>query len=399
MSKLLELYAKRNQAVGATRAFLDGRRAVSDTLSAEDSATYDRMEAEISALTAEIERESKLSAIENSLRQPTSSPILTTPQNGEKPLSGRATNEYKSAFWNAMKDNATAEIKNVLRIGSDPDGGYLCPDEFEKRLIDGLEEENILRRFANVIQTSSGEKKIPVVASKGTANWLDEGATIAESDNTFNQISIGAWKLGTAIKVSNELINDSVFNIESYIVSEFARRIGAKEEEAFFAGTGTGQPLGLLANTGGAEVGVTTSGAAALTFDDVYDLFHSLKIGYRNKAVFIVNDQTVKNLRKLKDGTGQYLWQPSVAAGTPDTLCGRPVFTSAYMPQIAAGAKTIIFGDLKHYWVADRQGRIFQRLNELYAPNGQIGFLATQRVDGKLILSEAVKCLKQGGGA
>ena len=399
MSKLLELYAKRTQAVGATRAFLDGRRAVSDTLSADDAATYDRMEAEISALTAEIERESKLSAIENSLRQPTSSPILTTPQNGGETKIGRATTEYKSAFWNAMKDNATAEIKNVLRIGSDPDGGYLCPDEFEKRLIDGLEEENILRRFANVIQTSSGEKKIPVVASKGTANWLDEGATIAESDNTFNQISIGAWKLGTAIKVSNELINDSVFDIESYIVSEFARRIGAKEEEAFFAGTGTGQPLGLLANTGGAEVGVTTSGATALTFDDVYDLFHSLKIGYRNKAVFIVNDQTVKALRKLKDGTGQYLWQASVAAGTPDTLCGRPVYTSVYMPQIAAGAKTIIFGDLKYYWVADRQGRIFQRLNELYAPSGQVGFLATQRVDGKLILPEAVKCLKMGGGA
>jgi HK97 family phage major capsid protein len=252
-----------------------------------------------------------------------------------------------------------------------------------------MEDENILRKYANVIQTSSGEKKIPVVASKGTANWLDEGATIAESDNSFNQISIGAWKLGTAIKVSNELINDSVFDIESYIVSEFARRIGAKEEEAFFSGTGTGQPLGLLANSGGAEIGTTTSGANTLTFDDVYDLFHSLKIGYRNKAVFLVNDQTVKALRKLKDGSGQYLWQASLTAGTPDTLCGRPVYTSAYMPQIAAAAKSIMFGDLKHYWIADRQGRVFQRLNELYAPNGQVGFLATQRVDGKLILSEA----------
>jgi len=304
MNKLLELYEKRAKAVAGARAFLDARRAVSDTLSAEDCAAYDKMEADISALTQEIERESKLSAIENSLKQPTTQPIVNAPQTAEKPQSGRASAEYKAAFWNAMRDRADVNVKNVLRIGEDADGGYLCPSEFEKRLLNGLEDENILRRFANIIQTSSGEKKIPVVASKGTANWLDEGETIAESDNQFSQISIGAWKLGTAIKVSNELINDSVFDIESYIVSEFARRIGAKEEEAFFAGTGVGQPLGLLAATGGAEVGTTTSGAT-LNFDDIYDLFHSLKIGYRNKAVFIVNDQTVKNLRKLKDGSGE----------------------------------------------------------------------------------------------
>jgi HK97 family phage major capsid protein len=357
------------------------------------------MEAEISNLTREIERESKLSAIENSLKQPTSSPILNTPNAHLEGKTGRASAEYKTAFWNAMRDKIDVDVKNILRVGTDADGGYLVPDEYEKRLVDGLEEENILRRFANVIQTSSGEKKIPVVASKGSANWIDEGAAIAESDNKFSQITIGAWKLGTAIKVSNELINDSVFDIESYIVGEFARRIGAKVEEAFFTGTGTGQPLGILANTGGAEVGTTTTGATTLTFDDVFDLFHSLKIGYRNKAIFIVNDSTVKNLRKLKDGSGQYLWQASLSAGTPDTLCGRPVYTSAYMPEIGAGKKSILFGDLKHYWIADRQGRIFQRLNELYAPNGQVGYLATQRVDGKLILPEAVKCLQHGGSA
>jgi len=100
-------------------------------------------------------------------------------------------------------------------------------------------------------------------------------------------------------------------------------------------------------------------------------------------------------VRKLKDQTGQYLWQPALTAGTPDTLLGRPVYTSAYMPAVAAGAKSIAFGDFKYYWIADRQGRSFKRLNELYAATGQIGFVGSQRVDGKLTLPETIKVLQQ----
>ena len=126
------------------------------------------------------------------------------------------------------------------------------------------------------------------------------------------------------------------------------------------------------------------------------DLFYSLRTSYRRNAVFIMNDATVKALRKLKTtGGGDYIWQPSVTAGTPDTILNRPVYTSGFMPTLAAGAKTVLFGDLNYYWVADREGRSFKRLNELYAPTGQVGFLASQRVDGKLILPEAVKVLQQ----
>jgi HK97 family phage major capsid protein len=197
------------------------------------------------------------------------------------------------------------------------------------------------------------------------------------------------------IKVSEELLNDSVFNLESYITREFARRIGNKEEEAFFIGDGTGKPTGILNATGGGQVGVTAASATAITLDEVLDLFYSLKAPYRNKAVFVMNDATIKAIRKLKDGNGQYLWQPSVQAGTPDTILNRPLYTSSYVPTIEAGAKTMVFGDFSYYWVADRQGRVFKRLNELYAVTGQVGFIATQRVDGKLILPEAVKVLQQ----
>ena len=111
--------------------------------------------------------------------------------------------------------------------------------------------------------------------------------------------------------------------------------------------------------------------------------------------MWVLNDSTIKAIRKLKDNNGQYLWQPSLAAGTPDMILGRPIKTSAYMPAMAAGAKTIAFGDFSYYWIADRQGRSFKRLNELFAASGQVGFLASQRVDGKMILAEAVKVLVQ----
>ena len=208
-------------------------------------------------------------------------------------------------------------------------------------------------------------------------------------------MSIGAYKLATMIKVSEELLNDGVFDIAAYIATEFARRIGAAEEEAFFTGNGTGKPTGILNATGGAELGVTTAGATAITMDEVMDLFYSLRSPYRRNANFLMNDATVKALRKLKNASGDYIWQPSVTAGAPDTILNRPVYTSAFMPTIAGGAKSILFGDLGYYWVADREGRSFKRLNELYAPTGQVGFLASERVDGKLILPEAVKVLQQ----
>lgn len=182
------------------------------------------------------------------------------------------------------------------------------------------------------------------------------------------------------------------------IAREFARRIGAKEEEAFFIGNGTGKPTGIFNATGGAQDGATTAGAS-ITFDDVMELFYSLRSPYRKKAVWVLNDSTVKALRKLKDGNGNYIWQPSVAAGVPDTILNRPYKTSSYVPEIGAGKKCMAFGDFSYYWIADRSGRTFKRLNELFAMTGQVGFLAMERLDGKLILPEAVKTLKVKSGS
>ena len=379
----------------------DSRRDERGMLSAEDTATYERMEQEIVDLGKEIERDERLEAIGRELNAPTSSPITERPAGAvDEKKKGRASDEYRKAFWNEMRTRhamADPVIRDALQIGTDSEGGYLVPDEYERTLVEALLDENIFRGLASIIRTSSGDRKIPVAATKGTASWIDEEGAYQESDDSFSQITIGAYKLGTMIKVSDELLSDSVFDLEGYIAREFARRIGAKEEEAFFTGDGSGKPLGILAASGGAETGVTAASETAITSDELIDLFYSLRAPYRKKAVWILNDSTIKAIRKLKDANGQYIWQPSLVAGTPDTLLGRPVKTSTYMPAIAAGAKTVMFGDYSYYWIADRQGRTFKRLGELYAPNGQVGFLGSERVDGRLTLPESVKVLVMKG--
>ncbi len=398
---ILELREKRAKAWEAAKAFLDSHRKENGVLSAEDDAAYTKMEQEITDLGKEIARLERQEALDAELNRPVNKPLTGKPggradaDDGED-KAGRASDDYRKNFWNAMRSKAPMPaVTNALQIGTDSEGGYLVPDEYERTLVEALEEENIFRQMAKVIKTSSGDRKIPVVASKGTASWIDEEGAYPESDDSFGQVSIGAYKLGTMIKVSEELLNDSVFDLQSYISREFARRIGAKEEEAFFTGDGKGKPLGVLAATGGAETGVTAASATAVTADELMDLYYSLKSPYRKKSVWVLNDSTIKAIRKLKDNNGQDLWQPSLTAGAPDMILGRPIKTSAYMPAIAAGAKTIAFGDFSYYWIADRQGRSFKRLNELFAATGQVGFLASQRVDGKMILAEAVKVLVQ----
>lgn len=361
------------------------------------------MEQEIVNLGREIERQERLDAMEREMAVPVSTPLTSKPE-AAKPADtkvGRASDAYKKAFWNVTrhKDRITPEMRNALQEGTDSEGGYLVPDEFEKSLVTGLSLAAVIRSHAHVITTSSGLHKIPVVAAHGSAAWIDEEGAYTESDETFGQVQLDAHKVGTVIKVSEELLNDSAFDLEGYIRSEFIRRIGDKEEEAFLNGNGTAKPTGILNTTGGAQVGVTAAGATAITADELIDLYYSLKAPYRKNAVWVLNDSTVKVIRKLKDSNGNYLLQPALKDGEVSTILGRPYFTSEHAPEIAAGAKTVIFGDLSYYWIGDRQGISFRRLNELYAGNGQVGFLASKRLDGKTVLPEAIKVLQQKGTA
>lgn len=402
MSKINELRAQRAKAWEETKSFLDSHRSDKGILSAEDTQTYERMEQEIVDLGHEIERQERMDAMEREMAAPTATPITEKPENKKKDEKlGCASDAYKQAFWNQVrsKDAVSYEVRNALSVGVDTEGGFLCPDTFEKTLVQALEESCAVRNYAHVFTTSSGTHKIPVVSTKGVANWIDEGTAYGESDDVFGSEQIDAHKVGTIIKVSEELLNDSAFDLEAYFRDEFARRIGCKEEEAFIVGDGSKKPTGILNATGGAEIGVTAGSATAITADELIDLYYSLKAPYRKDAIWLLNDSTVRAIRKLKDSNGQYLWQPALRDGEFDTLLGKKIVTSAYVPEIAAGQKTVMFGDFSYYWIGDRKGITFKRLNERYADLGQVGFLCSKRLDAKLILPEAIKVLQMKAGA
>lgn len=376
-----ELMEKRAKAWDEARNFLDSKRNESGLLSEEDGKAYDKMEAEIVALGKEIDRLERQEKLNAELGKPTSSPILSTPN----AKTGRASDEYKNAMLTALRTNFK-QVSNVLQEGVDADGGYLVPVEYDRRLIDVLDEENIVRKLATRI-TTSGEHRINVAATKPAAAWIEEGAALTWGDATFDQILMDAHKLHVAVKVTEELLYDNAFGLENYMLTQFGKALANAEEDAFLNGDGTGKPTGIFNATGGGQIAGTLSGA--VKSDDVIDLVYALKRPYRKNAVFIMNDKTLASLRKLKDNNGAYLWQPSYQAGEPDKILGYTVHTSAYAPENA-----VAFGDFKYYNIGDRGSRSFKQLNELFAGNGMIGFVAKERVDGKLVLPEAVQIMK-----
>ena len=387
MSKILELTEKRAKAWETAKAFLDAKRNADGFVSAEDAATYEKMEADVQNLTAEIERLARQQAIDDKLAQATSTPITMQPNaqmetESAKPFRERAA--YKNAMVDALRTNFR-KVSDVLQEGVDADGGYLVPVEYYNRLIQVLEEENIMRALATKI-TTSGEHKINIAATTPAALWVEEGGALTFGDATFDQKFVDSHKLHVAIKVTEELLYDSAFDLEKYILTQFGKALANAEEDAFLNGDGKGKPYGVFdTTTGGTKAGNL---AADIKADDIFDLIYKLKRPYRKGASFIMNDKTIAQIRKLKDNNGQYLWQPSLVAGEPDQIAGYKVRTSAYAPENA-----ISFGDYSYYNIADRGARSFKTLNELFAGNGMVGFVAKERVDGLLLLPEAVQIL------
>ena len=382
---ILELREARNKAWEGAKAFVESKRDKDGLLSKEDAETYNSMEEKIKNYSKEIERMEAMENMENELNKPVNTPIVNTPSKvdniGEK--TGRASNEYKNAMLNALRSNFR-QVSNVLQEGVDADGGYLVPDEYDTRLIQKLEENNIVRSLSTIIKTS-GEHKINIASTTPAAAWIEEGGTLTFGDSKFDQKILDAHKLHVAVKVTEELLYDNAFGLENFLIDSFGKAIGNAEENAFLNGTGTGQPTGIFATTGGGTyITAKTKGA-----DAIIELVYNLKRPYRKNASFIMNDKMIATIRTYKDQNGAYMWQPSLVQGEPDRLLGFPVYTSQYAPE-----DSIAFGDFSYYNIGDRGVRSFKQLTELFAGNGMIGYVAKERVDGKLVLPEAVQILK-----
>lgn len=293
---------------------------------------------------------------------------------------------YHADFENYLR---TAKVEDSLKEGSDKEGGYLVPNEYHDKLIQKFEDAYVIRKLATVF-TADHNISIPGVSKHGEADWISEGVPYPESDEEFNGIELGAHKNGCITIVTDELLEDSAFSIENYLVETAGDKLARLEEEAFLCGDGINKPRGVFLD---AEV---VNEVAEITMDDAIDLYYGLKQCYRKNAVWVMSEDVYSKLVKVRTVAGieHNLWEGGLQDEKPVTLLGRPVYISTLMPVKAPDNAAIAFGDFRYYWIGERGNMSVKRLNEKYADTGMVGFRVTHRVDGKLVLPEAVKTIK-----
>ena len=293
---------------------------------------------------------------------------------------------YNTAFWNYLRNQAynAADLGNTHAADN---AEYILPSASYVKFRAEVEKQNIFRRIAGVKFTGTDDKKIKVVPPTGAAAFISEGGAIPESDAGVLTYLVKAHKIAKISKVSTELASDAEFDLEGALAADFGREFGKIEEDACINGNGETRPCGLLHPAEGAETGVSI--AAAPGFDNIKALYFSLDAEYRRNAVWLMSDETALFLRTLKDSTGNYLWRDA-----DDTIHGRPVYTSPYMPGIGNNAKPVLFGDFSFYWLMERGGVTLKPLREKYAAQGAVGFIGTEFIDGRLVRREAIKALE-----
>lgn len=391
---LNELRQKRGNIVDQMKALIDDHPG--DKWTAEIEAQYKQMDTDQVEIKNQIGRLEKQAALETEITAIVDTPVVTGINNGDE-TTGAATAEYKKAFINLCrvgKNNIGPDdmkILNALQVGTASEGGNIVPTDLDTALVEYLQDWNEFRQFINVLNVGS-DREFPIESSLGSADWTAEEAAYNESDPAFGKVTLSAHKLTRIVKVSEELVMDSVFDLMDYLARNFAKSFGLAEEAAIVAGDNSGKPNGF--NTA-ASTGVTAAGGAAITADELISLYHSLSRPYRRNAIFTMADATLSAIRKLKDGNSQYLWQPGLQAGQPDMLLGKPVISSTAMPAMTAGLDSVSFGDLSYYYLTERGARQAQVLIELYAGTGQIGYRMFERIDGDLVDTNAVKNLTQ----
>ena len=401
-----ELLKSKREAKAKAEATLKVAMDAKRDMTVEENKIYDACVAEVATCDNLIVKASQVNTWGEELNQPNGKAIRpTTAADKEAQAELRATAEYKNAVLAHARRGVglvDGQMLAVLNEGTSSEGGYVLPQEFDRNLVEKLQIFNPMRSLATVITTAS-DRNIPIEDSIGSASWTAENGAYDENDPSFTRTLLKAYKLTRIVKVSEELLNDALFDLQPYLVRKFGQTFGIAEEAAFVNGAGSTEPTGVIS---GATLGVTAASQTTVTADELIALYHSLKVQYRANAAFIMNDAQALNIRKLKFQIGSdtvgYQWQTSLRDGEPDRLLGKPVYISNGMPAPilagsppAGGATTILFGDFSYYTIADRTPRTFQRLNELYAANGQVGFKMSERTDGALTLSEAVVKLVQ----
>ena len=304
------------------------------------------------------------------------------------------------AFYGISEgDSRFDAVKAALNETTAAQGAYLVPTLYSNQLVEALNRGSIFRQIAGAtgvnVQTVAGTTsfKVPTLTNSTKAILTAEATDYSEVEPTFGEVEFVAYKYTKLVKASEEFLQDSRIPVESMVSRDAGNAFALAENEAFSVGSGSGAPQGVVT---GATVGVTTSATNAITAEEVIDLYHAVAEQYRSRATWLMKDSTLKMIRKLRESgtTGAFLWQPALSAGEPPTILGRPVYTVPDMAAATTGLKAIAFGDMSYFTITDFLGLQVQRLNELYAATGQIGFRWYKRFDSNVMLSAAVQVLK-----
>lgn len=408
--ELENMRSRRAELVTKMRAILDKARGEDRGLTAEEKQEYKRIETDFKALTEQIELEEGQAAMEGRLAKPVIVNPAAATDDVDEEESGAwalfATDDYKKAFADYMRRNATGmspENRAVLdrvrmeaaayQVGTPSEGGYTVPETWRNELVEHRTQFGVLRQLATIIQTASGEiLHIPTVTDAQVATLTAEEAPYTESEDTFGEKQLAAFKYGILVKIAEELLVDSLFNMDAFISRRAGRALALKEGAAFATGAGGGAaPEGI---TVGATVGKTTAATNAVTADELLDTIHSVSPPYRPSAQWVMHDATLLAIAKLVDDNNNYVWQPGLQAGDPDRIRGYQVYIDPFYDTLAAAKVVATFGDHSGYYIREAGTVSAQRLNELYAANGQVGFKFNERVDGALVDTAAVKSLK-----
>lgn len=361
------------------------------SLTPEEHVQYRESIAKMDALAKDIEDDEL--ELRNLIEMEGKKGEVITPQAGEGTGEARSiedTPEYRNAFIDYAKGRKSGdELRAMSKTGGE---GVLVPSSIETKFYKYLNDFSVMRRVSTIV-TLGTDKTYIMMDDTGLAGWIDEGGTYGETDDTFKSKGVSAYKVGRVVKISKELLQDSIENMEDYIAKSLARSIAKAENIAYTKGRPNGtekQPRGFIYD---ATV-VNSASASAIILDEV----KALKFKVHSDAVvngrYMMHKDTAEAISLLKDSTQNYYWQSSVKDGEPDKLFGKPVEINNDMDVIGAGKAFIAFGDFGSYQVTDRKGFTMQRLNELYATSGQVGFLADTRTDGILMFGEAVAVIK-----
>ncbi len=300
------------------------------------------------------------------------------------------TPEYEKHFWNCMRGDTF--VSDTLARGTDnTTGGFFLPSGDENRLSKAIRRESVMRSLATVVKATGAGSTIYAKDCDDLAMWVPENGSIPVYDgmDDYTRYPVEAHKLAVLVKLDTDFVHDATFSIEEYLTDRLAKNFARAEDSGFITGTGETDPIGILDEEAGADTGVT---ADTLTFDDLFRLYFSLDKEYRPNATWLMNDEIALALRRMKDDSGQYLWNPN-----DSLLLGKPVLIANDMPSAEAGKMPIVFGDFRYYWIIERSPVSVRVLKEKFALVDQIGYLGTEFLDGRLIRREALKGLRIAG--